>query len=80
MKHTAVTVRHEATGIAELLGFYRLARDICARGGLADWGDMIFTFECEFQATRVLPDKEREALQAELHDLDIGGRLVVKEF
>ncbi len=80
MKHTAVTIRHEATGIAELVGFYRLARDMCARGGLPDWGEMVFTLECEFQSVRVLSDEQSKALQAELDDLDMGGRLVVKDF
>ena len=79
MKYTAVTIRHEATGVAELVGFYRLARDICARGGLPDWGEMSFTLECEFQTVRVLSEGEREALQAELDDLDMGARLMIKE-
>lgn len=80
MKYTAVTIRHEATGIAELVGFYRLARDTCARGGLPDWGEMTFALECEFNKPGVLSEKEHEALQAELDDLDMGARVVVKEF
>ncbi len=79
MKQTSVTIRHEATGIAELVGFYRLARDMCARGGLPDWGNMIFTLECEFERGGVLSDEQGKALQAELDDLDMGGRLVVKD-
>ena len=80
MKQTSVTIRHEANGIAELVGFYRLARDMCARGGLPDWGKMIFTLECEFERGGVLSDEQSKALQAELDDLDMGGRLVVKDF
>lgn len=80
MKYTAVTISRETTGIAEFLGFYRLACDICARGGLGDWGEMKFTLECEFASAGVLPDKEREVLQAELSELGMGGQFVVKEF
>ncbi len=61
MKHTSVTIRHEAVGIAELVGFYRLARDMCARGGLPGWGEIIFTLECEFQSGGVLSDKQGKA-------------------
>jgi hypothetical protein len=41
---------------------------------------MIFTLECEFERGGVLSDEQSKALQAELDDLDMGGRLVVKDF
>jgi hypothetical protein len=61
-----VAVSHEATGIAELVGFYRLARDMCARGGLPDWGEMVFTLECEFQSVRVLSDEQHKSVTSRI--------------